>query len=198
MRLVVPKPLVTFSPSTNTITLASPFHQILEVDVLRIRDDTSGEILYDRNFNKNNIISVVGGVITYSYNNAHQAANDDLQVELEFGYYAPQINVFSTQAIAASATLSPSSKVYVEGADSIWLDASNAGASTSVTINVYPYLNDGAETPAGAIIHTATISNTVKATNIVETGMPYIAIGAVNSDAANAASLNAVLKITWK
>jgi hypothetical protein len=147
MRLVVPKPLVTFAPATNTITLASPFHQILEVDVLRIRDDTSGEIIYDRGFPRNRI-SVVGGVITYTYDNAHQAENDDLQVELEFGYYAPKINVFTTQAITASATLSPSSKVYVEGADSIWIDASNAGASTNLTVNVYPYFEDSAEAVA--------------------------------------------------
>jgi hypothetical protein len=197
MRLVVPKPLVTFAPSANTITLASPFHQILEVDVLRIRDDTTGEMLYDRSFPRNTI-SVVAGVITYSYDNAHQAANDDLQVELEFGYYAPQINVFTTQAVAASATLNPSSKVYVEGADSIWIDTSNAGASTNLTVNVYPYLNGDSEAVAGAVILPLTISNTVKATSIIETGMPYIAVGAVNNDASNAASLNAVLKITWK
>jgi hypothetical protein len=86
----------------------------------------------------------------------------------------------------------------VEGADSIWLDTSNAGASTSVTVNVYPYLEGEAEAVAGAIIHTATISNTVKHTGIVESGMPYIAIGAINSDGSNAASLNAFLKITWK
>lgn len=195
MRLIVPSNLITFSPSSNTVTLASPFDQIKEADVFKIRDDTSGEVLYNRN-SPTYGITVSNGVITYAYDNAHQVYNDDLQVELEFGYYTPKIALFTTQTINASATLSPSSKVYVEGADSIWLDVNNAGASTSLTVNVYPYLSTTAS--AGAVIQTATISNTVKATQIVETGMPYIAVGAVNNDAANAASLNCSLIITWR
>jgi hypothetical protein len=195
MRLVVPKPLVTFAPSSKTITLASPFHQILEVDVLRIRDDTTHELLYDRT-NPKYGISVTGSAITYTYDNSHQAANDDIQIELEFGYYAPNVNVFSTQAIAASATLSPSSKVYVEGAESIWIFASNAGASTSVSVNVYPHVNSDAT--AGAVVLPLTISNTVQATALVEAGLPYISVGAVNNDSSNAASLNVTLIVTWR
>jgi hypothetical protein len=195
MRLVVPKPLVTFAPASKTITLASPFNKILEVDVLRIRDDTTSEVIYDRN-NPKYGITVTDGIITYTYNSDHQAADDDLQVELEFGYYAPKIAVFTTQAIAASATLSPSSKIYVQGADSIWIFANNAGASTSVSVNVYPYADSTAS--AGAVVLPLTISNTVQATSIVETGLPYISVGAVNNDASNAASLNVTLVITWR
>jgi hypothetical protein len=165
------------------------------VDVLRIRDDTTHELLYDRT-NPKYGISVTGGAITYTYDSSHQAANDDIQIELEFGYYAPKINVFTTQAIAASATLSPSSKVYVEGAESIWIFASNAGASTSVSVNVYPYTDSGAT--AGAVVLPLTISNTVQATAIIETGLPYISIGATNNDGANAASLNVTLIVTWR
>jgi hypothetical protein len=195
MHLIVPSSLVTFTPSSKTITLASPFDQVKEADVLRIRDDTSGEVIYDRHFPRNHI-TVANGVITYSYDNDHQAAVDDLQVELDFGYYSPKIAVFSAQAIAASATLSPSSRIYVEGAESIWIFANNAGTSTSVSVNVYPYPDS--TSAAGSVILPLTISSIIQATSIIETGLPYISVGAVNADAVNAASLNVTLLITWR
>lgn len=194
MRLIVPAGLITFNPTAKTITLASPFNQVVESQVLTIRDDTTGENIYER-VNPKNPITVAAGVITYTYDSAHQLAADDLQVELEFGYYSPRVVIYSTQAVAAGQTNNSTTKLYVEGAASIWLMASETGAS-GVTINVYPYETSAAN--AGACIQTATISATVKASTLIETGLPYISLSAINGDGANAASVTAALIITWR
>lgn len=196
MHLNVPASLIHFTPASNTITLDPPFNQITDKDVFRIRDDTTKELIYDRqNLNRDSAISVANGVITYTYDNDHQASNDAVQIELEFGYYAPIISVWAGQSVSASATVNQSSKIYVEGAATIWLKAAETGAS-SVTINVLSYnTSDG---PASSAISVATISSSTPAPIIVEVGLPYISLQVINGDAVNAASVTADLVITWR
>jgi hypothetical protein len=163
--------------------------------VKRIWDDTTKEMIYDRT-NPKYGISVANGaaaVITYTYEKSHQAAGDDLQVELEFGFYAPRILIYDAVSVAAGATNNSATKLYIEGAASVWLMASETGAS-GVTINVNPY--ESATAAAGAVIASPTISASVSAASIVETGLPYVSLSAINGDGVNAATVTASLIVT--
>ncbi len=196
MHLNVPPSLITFNPASKTITLGSPFNLINEKDILRIRDETTKEIIYDRGIASTKItITIANEIITYTYDNDHQNASDDIQVELDFGYYAPRVAVWSNQAVAVGATVNQSSKLYVEGAATIWLIASESGAS-GVTFNVLSF--ETSNSSASSVIQTGSISSISPTPIIVEVGLPYIALQAINQDGSNAASITASLIITWR
>lgn len=194
MRMTVPDSLVTFDPDNNQITLASPFDQITEEHILKIRDDTTAEVLYDRG-NPRNTVSVSAGVITYGYDNAHQAGTDDLQVELEFGYYSPEVVVFSAQALTASGSATSESKVYLAGASTIWLAGIYTGDASSVTIVVSGHIDDD---DTGDAIATMTVDSSLKHAKIqVPPGLAYASMEITNNDGVNTCAVTGALIPTW-
>jgi hypothetical protein len=200
MRMLVPDELITFSPSTNQIILAPPFDQVIDREISFIRDVTAGNIvLYDQKnpYSPGILVSNANSVctITYTHDNKNQLSTDKLQVELEYGFLTSRQVVFSSQAVVAGGTATQATKLFVKGAGTIWLIASESGAS-SVTFNVLSF--EKSDSLASSAIQTGTISSATPAPIIVEVGLPYIAIQAINQDGANASNLTASFIITWR
>ena len=80
MYVVVPDANITFDASEKTITLAAPYSELGIGQVISIINLTTNEVLYDSVYQRVDMISISGAVITHTHVNTRHADTDDLQV----------------------------------------------------------------------------------------------------------------------
>lgn len=74
----------TFDASNNAITLLSPFDAVTDEQILKITNLTTNSVIYDSD-RRTHPISMVGAVITHTYDNTGMLNTDSLQIQLDTG-----------------------------------------------------------------------------------------------------------------
>lgn len=81
MEIIIPAENYTFDASAKTITLFAPYSDITIEQVLKIRNLTCRQNLYDCNIGSPSI-SIESGIITHTASNKYHNDTDNIQISI--------------------------------------------------------------------------------------------------------------------
>jgi hypothetical protein len=125
MEIGIPQDNLTFDASANTITMTGYYEDINREQILKIKNLTTGDTMYDSLFPQKYNITVSTGVITYTYDNAGHADTDILQITV---ILAESMGYDST---TDSITTTENSPLDGHNLDELLLDAITATANST-------------------------------------------------------------------
>jgi hypothetical protein len=142
----------TFDASAKTITLASPYTSLSLGQIISIVDCETNEVLYDSVYQRVDMISISGAVITHTHGNSRQADADELQITIDVGRvlsllqstgYDTTVTAGDYTSEATLLTIAKDTWYRVEGMS---INISNFTLGATLTIKTYlAYSDSGAD-----------------------------------------------------
>ncbi len=147
MDQIIPLSGTSLNPAAKTITLPVPFDTIKLSQIKLITNITKKIDIYNSKNPRSHTapkgvagpdISILNGVITY-VEDATMENTDEIQIIADISDYSlsKEVDLFTNEAVAASTSVSSNIPLYVGQLSKMKIYCSNAGPSTSVTVDIY-------------------------------------------------------------
>lgn len=213
MKSVIPAANYTLDASESTITLSGDYTTVTEEQVISIRNITKNQLIYDSGNTNRGQISIVDGVITFTYS-GQMEDTDNIQIEVDFptssivtvddttpldiniassaisissALSSDPIDYFFNAATVAASSESESLPIQTGDCVKVWIFCENA-TSTNLTVNIYAE-SSATSTDLGLIQPLNLNTSANKAVWFITDCPPYIKVKAVNADTVNAATV---------